>query len=90
MLRRLNARVYGKVQKVGFRNFVKVHAVRLGLKGYAKNLPDGTVEVVAEGYEESLSSLLEYLRSGPPASVVEKVEHSFLDYKGEFNDFKTY
>ncbi|BBG23820.1 acylphosphatase [Sulfuracidifex tepidarius] len=90
MLKRLNARVYGKVQKVGFRNFVKVNAMRLGLKGYAKNLPDGTVEVIAEGHEESLSRLLEYLRDGPPASVVERVEHSFCDYKGEFNDFKIY
>jgi len=90
VLKRLQARVYGKVQKVGFRNFVRVNALKLGLKGYAKNLSDGTVEVVAEGHEESLLTLLQHIRSGPPLAVVDKVDFSFSDYRGEFKDFKTY
>jgi len=56
MLKRMYARVYGLVQGVGFRKFVQIHAIRLGIKGYTKNLPDGSVEVVAEGYEEALSN----------------------------------
>ncbi|MEM3938671.1 MAG: acylphosphatase [Saccharolobus sp.] len=90
MLKRLQARVYGFVQGVGFRKFVQIHALRLGIKGYAKNLPDGSVEVVAEGHEEALNKLLQYLRGGPPLADVEKVEYVFTEYKGEFEDFETY
>ena len=90
MLRRMKVRVYGIVQGVGFRNFVKRHADRMGIKGYAMNLPDGSVEVVAEGQEELLRKLLEYIKQGPPAAVVEKVDVQFEAYKGEFKDFQTY
>ena len=90
MLKRLQARVYGLVQGVGFRKFVQIHALRLGIIGYAKNLPDGSVEVIAEGHEEALNKLLQYLRSGPPLANVEKVEYVFTEYKGEFEDFETY
>lgn len=90
MLKRLYVRVYGIVQGVGFRKFVQIHAMRLGIKGYAKNLPDGTVEVVAEGHEEALSKLLEYIKRGPPLAEVEKVDYKFIEYKGEFKDFETY
>jgi len=89
MLKRMYVRVYGIVQGVGFRRFVQIHAVRLGIKGYAKNLEDGTVEVIAEGYEEALQKLLEYIKRGPPLSRVEKVEYRFCEYKGEFDSFET-
>jgi acylphosphatase len=83
-------RVYGIVQGVGFRRFVQIHAIRLGVKGYAKNLPDGSVEVIAEGHEESLNKLLNKIREGSPLSRVEKVEVRFEEYKGEFSSFETY
>ncbi len=83
-------RVYGIVQGVGFRRFVQIHAIRLGVKGYAKNLPDGSVEVIAEGHEESLNKLLNKIREGSPLSRVEKVEVRFDEYKGEFSSFETY
>ena len=83
-------RVYGIVQGVGFRRFVQIHAIRLGVKGYAKNLPDGSVEVIAEGHEESLNKLLNKIREGPPLSKVERVEVKFEEYKGEFSSFETY
>ncbi len=88
--KRLEARVYGFVQGVGFRYFVKRNALRLGLSGYAKNLPDGSVEVVAEGSEESLLKLLEYLRQGNSYSRVEKVDYSFKDARNEVIGFETY
>jgi len=53
------------------------------------NLSDGSVEVVAEGQEEMLYKLLEKIKQGPPAAVVEKVDYTFEPYKGEFKDFKT-
>ncbi|MFP3064513.1 MAG: acylphosphatase [Sulfolobus sp.] len=90
MLIRMYVRVYGIVQGVGFRRFVQIHAIRLGVKGYAKNLPDGSVEVIAEGHEESLNKLLNKIREGPPLSRVEKVEVRFEEYKGEFSSFETY
>ncbi len=88
--KRLEARVYGFVQGVGFRYFVKRNALRLGLNGYAKNLPDGSVEVVAEGSEESLLKLLEYLRQGNSYSRVERVDYSFKDARNEVIGFETY
>lgn len=66
--------VYGRVQGVGFRWFVKHQADRLGLRGSVTNLRDGSVEVVAEGAEDGLQALLEALRRGPPGARVERVE----------------
>ncbi|NON61484.1 acylphosphatase [Acidianus sp. RZ1] len=90
MLKRMRVIVYGMVQGVGFRHFVQINAVRLGVKGYAKNLEDGTVEVIAEGYEESLAKLLEKIKQGPPMSEVTRTEVEFTEYKGEFDSFDTY
>ncbi len=67
--------VSGSVQGVGFRWFVARHARTLGLGGYARNLPDGRVEVVASGGEaETIARLEELLRVGPAHSRVERLE----------------
>jgi acylphosphatase len=66
--------VSGLVQGVGFRWFVARHARALGLVGYARNLPDGRVEVVVSGPEESLPALEQLLRAGPANAQVERVE----------------
>lgn len=68
--------VYGMVQGVGFRWFVARHARGLGLRGYARNLPDGSVEVVVDGQDESLPELERLLRAGPANAAVERVEQS--------------
>jgi acylphosphatase len=71
----LHAIVRGRVQGVGFRDFVLTHARQLGLSGYARNLPDGrSVEVVAEGTRQSLERLIERLYEGPRSARVESVE----------------
>jgi acylphosphatase len=70
---RLDAVVRGRVQGVGFRYFVMREARRLGLDGWISNEADGSVRVVADGPRESLEVLLEALREGPPASIVERV-----------------
>ncbi|MFP4641910.1 MAG: acylphosphatase [Dehalococcoidia bacterium] len=86
----LSAKVYGFVQGVFFRSFVKEHARKLGLNGYAKNLPDGrTVEVRAEGERDNLEKLVDQLRVGPPGARVENVDVEWGEYAGDFNDFKT-
>jgi acylphosphatase len=67
--------VSGQVQGVGFRWFVARHARSLGLGGYARNLPDGRVEVVASGgAAEALAQLEELLRAGPAHAQVERLE----------------
>lgn len=68
--------VSGMVQGVGFRWFVARHARSLGLTGYARNLPDGRVEVVVNGPDESLPALEELLRAGPAYAQVDRVERS--------------
>ena len=88
--KRLEARVYGFVQGVGFRYFVRKNALRLGLHGYAKNLADGSVEVVAEGKEDSLLSLVDVLKKGNTYSRVESVEYKIKDYKEGLTDFEIY
>jgi acylphosphatase len=68
--------VSGLVQGVGFRWFVARHARSLGLAGYARNLPDGRVEVVVSGPEERLPALERLLRAGPANAQVQDVERS--------------
>lgn len=72
--KRLVAIVRGDVQGVGFRWFVEREAARLGLEGWVANRADGSVEVVAEGDEDSLSQLLLQLWEGPPGSAVSDVD----------------
>lgn len=65
--------VTGRVQGVGFRWFVRSAASRLGLRGYVRNLPDGSVEVVAAGAATVLAQLEERLRQGPSGARVAAV-----------------
>ena len=66
--------VYGQLQGVGFRYFTQQEAVRLNLRGYAKNLDDGSVEVLACGNDEQVEKLLVWLKAGGPRSArVDKV-----------------
>jgi acylphosphatase len=64
------------VQGVGFRWFVARHARSLGLNGYARNLPNGSVEVVVDGPEEAIPALERLLQSGPASAQVERVDRS--------------
>ncbi|HIE08430.1 MAG TPA: acylphosphatase [Armatimonadetes bacterium] len=85
---RMRAIVKGIVQGVGYRFFVEDRAYELGLTGYVRNLPDGTVEVVAEGDKEVLELLLEHLRRGPRSARVTDVEVEWGEVTGEFKDFR--
>lgn len=79
--------ISGKVQGVGFRHFTRVNASKLGIKGYAKNLSNGKVEVVAEGKKEQLYALIKQLRIGPTPSKVDNVKIEERDYTGQFDSF---
>jgi acylphosphatase len=66
-------RIVGKVQGVYFRHSTRVQAERLGLAGYAENLPDGSVEVLAQGSAEAAEELSRWLHRGPASARVDEV-----------------
>jgi acylphosphatase len=76
--------IQGHVQGVSYRAFARYQAQALALKGWAKNLPDGYVEVVACGTLDRLSRLYELLQEGPPQAHVTKV--TMLEYLGQVED----
>ncbi|WP_411991285.1 acylphosphatase [Agarivorans sp. DSG3-1] len=91
-LKRVTALAKGKVQGVGYRYHVMLKANELKVCGYAKNLSNGDVEVVAEGSEVALLQLLEHLLIASPYSKVERVisqEITVID-KLSYNDFSSY
>jgi acylphosphatase len=87
-MQRLHARVSGRVQGVGFREYVRHEAVARGLTGYVRNDEDGqTVEIIAEGEEPQLHDLLDALREGPRFSRVDHIECALSEAGGGFARF---
>ncbi len=86
-MKRLTLIVSGKVQKAGYRDIMIRLGMALGLKGYAENLPDGRVKVVAEGEEKKLGLLKESADIKNMLINVEKIESSFSGATGEFSRF---
>ena len=84
---RLHAIVSGRVQGVGFRWHATREAQRLGLTGSVRNLPDGRVEIVAEGARGQLEALLAWARRGPPSGRVDDVSFRYLAATSEFSSF---
>ena len=80
--------VYGMVQGVGFRFSTQHQATALGLTGYAKNLDDGSVEVVACGEQEKVDQLLAWLKQGDPKHA--QVDRVLTEptAPGNYTDFK--
>jgi len=83
----VQAIVYGYVQGVLFRDFVSKRATELGLTGYVRNLPGGSVEVNTEGRKKQLEKLIGYLKVGPPTAEVEKVVVNWSEYTGNYSRF---
>ena len=82
------ATVRGRVQGVFFRAFVQRQARQLGISGYVRNLPDGSVEVQAEGDKLRLEVLVGYLRRGNPESSVGEVNIDWSEFTGEYKGFQ--
>ena len=80
---RLVAIVHGYVQGVGFRWWTRRRATELGLAGHARNLPDGRVEVVAEGPRPACERLLGLLRAGSTPGAVDRVAERWSAATGE-------
>lgn len=73
--------VFGKVQGVWFRAATREQALMLGLSGYAVNLPDGSVQVQAQGSVEALGRLEQWLQHGPALARVSRVESVEIELK---------
>lgn len=87
-MKRLRASVRGRVQGVGFRAFALREARRLGLRGWVRNEPDGTVTTLAEGEDRAVESYLTWLGHGPPSSRVTAVEPEWLQPVGDLASFE--
>lgn len=83
----LHATVRGRVQGVSFRYYTEQRAKVLGLVGWVRNRPDGSVEVVAEGDAEQLAAFEQFLKTGPASARVETVEKDYQPATGEFTRF---
>jgi acylphosphatase len=71
--------VSGRVQGVGFRFSARHRALELGLSGYARNLADGRVELLAQGESTRIDAFAEWLQHGPPLARVERVQREPAD-----------
>ena len=87
MNKRIELNVIGYVQGVFYREFTLKTAKELGFKGFVKNLPDRTVQIVAEGPDELLEQLVRFAWLGPSRANVSNVIVSWHSFKNEFENF---
>ena len=85
---RVHLRIYGIVQGVFFRSTMRDVAVSLGVKGWVRILPDGSVEAVAEGPKEAVEKLVKWAHRGPPSAIVDRVEVEESECEGKYYDFR--
>lgn len=83
------ARVYvrGRVQGVFFRASTRDNALALGVTGWVKNCPDGSVEAVFEGKKDIVDKMISWCRKGPAGAFVEQIKVCWEDYTGDFDEF---
>jgi len=78
-MQHIRIRVTGKVQGVSFRNTARTQAINLGIQGFARNEPDGSVYIEVEGSDEAVRTFLAWCHTGSREAVVESIEHSTHD-----------
>ena len=79
--------VHGRVQGVGFRFFVREQAALYGIKGWVKNLPEGTVEILAEAAKETLDDFIERVERGPIFGRVTGLTVDWIEPTNSFTRF---
>ncbi len=82
--------VKGLVQGVGFRYYCAKKALELSIKGYARNMEDGSVLIEAEGDDNLVEEFISYVRIGPPLSRVNSIKVEELEYEGKYSSFRIY
>ncbi len=83
-------RVWGRVQGVLFRDSARRRARKLGLTGYAKNLADGSLEIIAQGDEHAIDELFAWAKHGPPFAHVKRFQITELSSEKAFDAFSIY
>ena len=78
--------IKGLVQGIGFRSFIHYYALKYDISGYAKNCPDGCVEVVGKGKDSNLDKFIEHISKGPPGAKITEINIS--DLKDDSLNFK--
>ena len=86
-MKRAHIFVGGRVQGVYYRATAREVARSLGLSGWVRNLPDGRVEIIAEGEEEKLRKFIDWCWEGPPAARVTSVDVNWEKPEGTFQGF---
>ena len=87
-MKRIHARVTGRVQGVFYRASTRDKARSLGLTGWVMNMPDGSVELEAQGPDERVDELVSWLYEGPPYAKVQDVEISELSLSDQEDSFE--
>ena len=88
MSKRVRVIVTGRVQGVNFRHYTSKNARRLGVKGWVRNLSDGSVEGCFEGEATAVDALVDWCRQGPDYARVDGVELHSEPFTGEFEEFQ--
>lgn len=86
---RVHLVIKGLVQGVWYRAYTERTARALGIRGWVRNMPDGSVEAVMEGERAALDLAILECKKGPPSSRVEKVVEDWQSPTGEFQGFET-
>ncbi|MFO0677210.1 MAG: acylphosphatase [Polyangiaceae bacterium] len=86
--KRVHLIIRGRVTGVFFRAATQREARRLGVMGWVKNRNEGSVEVLAEGDEDSVKEIISWAHHGPSAARVDSVDVRWRSYTGEFSDFR--
>ena len=73
-MKSINIKIYGRVKGVSFRSHAKKYAEIFQIKGYIKNMPDGSVEVAAEGEDRKLDNFIEFMRNGPSFAKIDNMQ----------------
>jgi len=88
MNKKVELKIYGRVQMVLYRDSVRRQARKLDLTGWVMNQSDGTVQIIAEGEEESLKELIKWCYNGPILAKVEKIDIDWQEAACQFDKFE--
>lgn len=87
MNKRVELKIYGRVQGVFYRDRARRRAIKFNIIGFVKNESDGTVFIAAEGGEENLKKFIEWCYNGPILAKVNKIDVEWKQAIGEFKNF---
>lgn len=80
--------IKGRVQGVFYRAFTRDIAAQLGLRGWVRNLSDGSVEALMEGYRDDIQRAIKQCYSGPPGAQVDDIEVAWENHRGDLQGFQ--